>query len=84
MQTIVFSVTHNLEQSRYEAFSRQPPLQIAAPTMEELHIEARDMLIEELGAVHVAFRIQFAREALNAPPSPRARGADRSAQSSRL
>lgn len=66
MKTVVFSVAQNLRESRYEAFSRHPPLQIAAPTMEELHIEARDVLIQELGQVHVAFRILVSQKAINA------------------
>jgi len=47
--------------------------------MEELHIEARDVLIQELGPIHVAFRIQFAPQATNAPTSHLVQGADNTA-----
>lgn len=71
MRTVVFNVARNISQNRYEAISRQPPLQIKAPTMEELHIEARDVLIQELGPIHVAFRIKFAVRAAKPPASHR-------------
>jgi hypothetical protein len=72
MRTVVFNASRSLNQNCYKTVSKQPPLQIAAPTMEELHIEARDILIQKLGPIHVAFRIQFVAQVTKAPNSHRA------------
>ena len=60
MQTVLFQVSRNRGLGRYEARSKKPHLWICATTMEEIHHEARDVLIQELGTSHVAFQIRFA------------------------
>lgn len=44
-----------------EARAENIPFTIAAPTLEELHHEAREALIRHLGPVHVAFRTRIDR-----------------------
>jgi hypothetical protein len=44
-----------------EARSDVPALHIAAPTLEELQHEAREVLIEHFGPVHCAYRVRILR-----------------------
>ena len=37
------------------------PLRISAPTLEELHHEARDALIHHLGPAHATYRVKWRR-----------------------
>ncbi|MEI8252083.1 MAG: hypothetical protein WCF98_13015 [Synechococcus sp. ELA057] len=69
MREIVFQVRPALE-GQWMGRCLDPALQICAPTLEELHHEARDALIERLGPSHVACRIRLdrpSRDAVNAP-----------------
>ena len=44
-----------------EARSDIPALQISAPSLEELHHEAREALIEHFGPAHCAYRVRILR-----------------------
>jgi hypothetical protein len=49
-------------------------LQITAASLEELHLEAREALMQHLGPAHVAFRIRLSRSRSphrSAPQPPR-------------
>jgi hypothetical protein len=37
-------------------------IQITAPTLEELHLEAREALIERLGAAHCVYQVRLRRQ----------------------
>ncbi|MFO8237000.1 MAG: hypothetical protein R6U00_01850 [Prochlorococcaceae cyanobacterium] len=64
MREIVFRVLSDTP-GRLDAIAISPashhPLRITAPSLEELHHEARDALIEHLGAVHGAYRVRIRR-----------------------
>ncbi len=57
MQVIRFSVTGVDTSGKVEALAEKPLIKICASSMEELHHEAREALIDQLGACHVAYRI---------------------------
>ncbi len=44
-----------------EARADAPALRITASSLEELHHEARDALIQRLGPVHCAYRVRIQR-----------------------
>lgn len=67
MREIVFQVRPALE-GQWMGHCLDPALQIWAPTLEELHHEAREALIERLGPSHVACRIRLRRPALLLTP----------------
>lgn len=61
MREIDFLVGPSLE-GQWSGISLEPALSISAPTLEELHLEAREALIRRLGASHVAYRIRLRRQ----------------------
>lgn len=64
MREIVFRVVSQAA-GRVEAEAELPALErsltISAPSLEELHHEARDALIEHLGPAHAAYRVRIRR-----------------------
>jgi len=68
MREIVFLVT--VEQpGRIEATAPEWGLVVEAPTLEELHHEARDALISQVGPSHGTYRIKIRREDHPAVPA---------------
>jgi len=63
MREIVFLVRTEPE-GRWLASCGDPVLRLCAPTIEELHHEAREALISTLGSAHVACRIRLTRQTL--------------------
>ena len=63
MREIVFRV-HIDRPGHLEARAEGRPLTIRAPSLEELHHEAREALIEHLGAAHGTFRVRIRRPEL--------------------
>jgi len=61
MREIVFLVRPAPE-GRWLASCGDPLLRLCAPTIEELHHEAREALISTLGPAHVACRIRLRRQ----------------------
>lgn len=61
MREVVFRVVAE-DPGRLEARAEGLPLQIAAPTHEELQHEAREALIQHLGAAHVTYRVRLLRQ----------------------
>ena len=68
MREILFRVVE-VQPGRLEATSDGRAFLITAPTLEELRLEARELLIENLGAAHVAYRIRLARSRGAANPA---------------
>jgi hypothetical protein len=60
MREIVFLVTAE-QPGRIEAMAPERGFVVAAPTLEELHHEARDALIRQVGASHGTYRIRIRR-----------------------
>ena len=60
MREIVFLVTAE-QPGRIEATAPDLGLQVEAPTLEELHHEARDALIRKVGPSHATYRIRIRR-----------------------
>ncbi|MFM7313389.1 MAG: hypothetical protein ACKO0M_09515 [Cyanobium sp.] len=77
MREIVFNVLPRSD-GRLRARSEHPPLAIEAGSFEELQHEAREALIQQLGASHVAYRVRIQR------PSSRIRPLHRSLPPGRL
>lgn len=70
MREVVFRVVAD-HPGRLEAQAEGLPLQIAAPTHEELQHEAREALIQHLGAAHVTYRVRLLRQQRQPPSSGR-------------
>lgn len=60
MREIVFLVTAE-QPGRIEAMAPERGLVVEAPTLEELHHEARDALIRQVGPSHGTYRIRIRR-----------------------
>jgi len=60
MREIVFLVTAE-QPGRIEATAPDRGLAVEAPTLEELHHEARDALIRQVGPSHATYRIRIRR-----------------------
>lgn len=60
MNDVVFRVLSE-HPGHLEAQADAPALRISAPTLEELHHEAREALIQQLGPVHAAYRVRIQR-----------------------
>ena len=60
MREIVFRVQAE-RPGHLEAQAETLPIQISAPTLEELQHEAREALIEHLGPAHGAYRVRIRR-----------------------
>jgi len=60
MREIVFLVTAE-QPGRIEATAPDRGLMVEAPTLEELHHEARDALIRQVGPSHATYRIRIRR-----------------------
>jgi len=60
MREIVFLVTAE-QPGRIEATASERGLVVEAPTLEELHHEARDALIRQVGPSHGTYRIRIRR-----------------------
>lgn len=56
MREIVFHVLCSTP-GHLKAEASEPPLQITAPTLEDLHHEARDALMSHLGPAHCTYRV---------------------------
>jgi hypothetical protein len=61
MREVVFRVVTD-HPGRLVAQAETLPLQIAAPTHEELQHEAREALIQHLGPAHVTYRVRLLRQ----------------------
>ena len=75
MREIVFVVTAD-QPGRIEAKAQEWGLVVEAPTLEELHHEARDALISQVGPSHGTYRIRIRRDDHPAVPA----SGDQSAQ----
>ena len=75
MREIVFLVTAE-QPGRIEATAPDRGLVVEAPTLEELHHEARDALIRQVGPSHATYRIRIRR----AGPHPESASGDPTAQ----
>jgi hypothetical protein len=71
MREIVFLVTAE-QPGRIEATAPDRGLMVEAPTLEELHHEARDALIRQVGPSHATYRIRIRR----AGPNPESASED--------
>ena len=60
MREIVFDVAAS-NPGGLEAHASGGQFRIEARSLEELHEEARDALIEQLGAAHTTYRVRFRR-----------------------
>ncbi len=60
MREIVFHV-ESQHPGLLNAQAKTLPIRITAPTLEELQHEAREALIEHLGAAHCAYRVRVRR-----------------------
>ena len=60
MQEVVFRVLAE-RPGHLEAQAESLPIQISAPTLEELQHEAREALIAHLGPAHCAYRVRVRR-----------------------
>jgi hypothetical protein len=72
MREIVFLVTTE-RPGHIEATAPDRSLQVQAASLEELHHEAREALIAQVGAAHNSYRIRFCRPL---SPKPRPEGSD--------
>ena len=70
MREIVFLVTTE-RPGHIEATAPDRALTVQAASLEELHHEAREALMAQVGPVHNSFRIRFCRP-LNPTPRPEA------------
>ena len=68
MREIVFLVTAE-QPGRIEATVPERGLVVEAPTIEELHHEARDALIRQVGPSHGTYRIRIRRDGHAAVPA---------------
>lgn len=62
MREVVFRVLAE-RPGRLEAQADDQPIRISAPSLEELHHEAREALIDRLGSVHATYRVRIQRSA---------------------
>ncbi|MEB3265217.1 MAG: hypothetical protein VKN13_01230 [Cyanobacteriota bacterium] len=62
MREIVFRVLSDTP-GHLEAEAADRAIRIAAPSLEELHHEAREALIAHLGPAHAAYRVRIRRTA---------------------
>ena len=60
MKEVVFRVLSE-RPGHLEARAEVPALCITAPSLEELHHEAREALIQRLGPAHCAYRVRLQR-----------------------
>ena len=60
MQEVVFRVLAE-RPGHLEAQAESLPIQISAPTLEELQHEAREAMITHLGPAHCAYRVRVRR-----------------------
>ena len=60
MQEVVFRVLAE-RPGHLEAQAERLPIQISAPTLEELQHEAREALITHFGPAHCAYRVRVRR-----------------------
>jgi hypothetical protein len=58
MREIIFTVAET-SPSHYEAVASQSEWTVSAPTVEELRLEARELLIKQLGGAHITYRIRL-------------------------
>ncbi len=72
MREIVFLVTTE-RPGHIEATAPDRSLHVQAPSLEELHHEAREALMAQVGAAHNSYRIRFCRPL---SPRPRPEGSD--------
>ena len=76
MREIVFLVTAE-QPGRIEATAPERGLVVEAPTLEELHHEARDALIRQVGPSHGTYRIRIRRAGHAVDPESRDQPAQR-------
>lgn len=67
MREIVFRVTAE-QPGRIRAIVQDRGLVVEAPSLEELHHEAREALIRQVGPAHGTYRIRIRRDGLVQPP----------------
>jgi hypothetical protein len=60
MREVVFQILAE-RPGQLHAQADSLPIQICAPTLEELHHEAREALIEHLGPAHSTYRVRIRR-----------------------
>lgn len=66
MREIVFRVVKD-QPGHLEAQAERESITITAPSLEELHHEAREALIEHLGPAHVSVRARISRPSYSRP-----------------
>jgi hypothetical protein len=64
MREIVFRLVSE-RPALLEAQAETLPLCVSAPTLEELHHEAREALIEHFGPAHCAYRVRVRPQAMS-------------------
>jgi hypothetical protein len=69
MREVIFQVLSE-QPGHIEARAEEWPITIEAPSLEELHHEAREALIHLLGPAHVAFRTRLRRPRAVATAAP--------------
>ncbi|MEB3321015.1 MAG: hypothetical protein VKI63_08765 [Cyanobium sp.] len=76
MREIVFRVLSE-QQGLIEAETEDRSIRVCAPSIEELHHEAREALITRFGPAHCAYKVRFSRalsasgiRSLHRPPAP--------------
>jgi hypothetical protein len=69
MREIVFRVLSE-QPGRLEARAEDRPITITAASLEELHHEAREALIEHLGPAHGTFRVRIRRHGVASAARP--------------
>jgi len=69
MREIVFRVLNDVP-GLVEAVSTNQQIRISASSLEELHHEAREALIERLGPSHCAYRVRLQRPATSSQIRP--------------
>jgi hypothetical protein len=72
MREIVFRVLSD-RPGQIEATAEDRPITITAASLEDLHHEAREALIQHLGAAHSTFRVRIRGGAAAPAPMPIAR-----------
>jgi hypothetical protein len=81
MREITFRVEQEHGQP-LQALAINPQLRISAPSLEELHHEAREALIQHFGAAHGAYRVRLQRSVRQPTVASRIPGFPRRQQAS--
>ena len=61
MREIIFTVAEK-SPHHFEAVASKSAWIVSAPTVEELRLEARELLIKQLGGAHITYRIRLKQQ----------------------